>query len=190
MTSPDVLALRVCVVSTAAEPGPLLDHLTSTLVAGVRLSARSRLDEADGDVIWVDGPGLPRHEAGRSVADAARRGALVIVSDPGLIGEPAVGVPWCAARFPPVAADLRSLQALLAALLRAVGTTDLPVLFGRKEATAVDLPGTEALVDSETGAWCARVHVGAGEILWLGLLPEGEGAGFRVASHIPLRAAA
>jgi Methyltransferase FkbM domain len=186
----ELIQLEVGVVSSTPEPDPLLDHLCSTLVAGVKISVAGSLDRMHTDVVWVDSsahadPGSPRR-----VFEAAERGALVVVDDAGLLGERTVRVPLSDARFPAVAPELKPLQELLARLLGAVDEPHLPLLFGRADTAAVDLPRADVLVERDGHAWCARVRVGRGEILWLGLLPELNGAGFRVESHTPLRSAA
>jgi hypothetical protein len=182
------LQLEVCVVSATPRIGPLRDHLSSTLVAGVRIVTTTDLDCQRADVIWADRLGEP--SPGRALFDAADRGALVVVNDATILEADGVSVALSGARFPAVAPELRPLQELLAGLLGAVDETHLPVLFGRGETVAVDPAGGERLVESDAGAWCARVRVGHGEVLWLGLFPELDGAGFRVESHTPLRAAA
>lgn len=183
------LRLQVDVVRSTLEPTALLDHLSSTLVAGVRISSVRPADGLEGDVIWLDAGALGP-DLRRAVLKAAERGALVVVPDATLLGDRSVHVSLTGPRFPTVPAALTSLQDLLAALLGAVDESDLPFLFGRSETVAMNLPHADALVEGGQGAWCARVQMGEGEILWLGLLPELLGAGFRVESHTPLRATA
>jgi hypothetical protein len=184
------LGLEVCVASPAPEPGPLLDHFSSTLVAGVKISTTTSLAGVDADVLWVTSRLRDGVEPRRWLLEMAARGALAVVVDATLLDADAAGVPLSGARFPTVASELRPLQELLAGLLGAVDESDLPLLFGRSETSAAHLPGTDALVETDEGAWCARTRIGRGEILWLGLFPELDGAGFRVESHTPLRAAA
>src|SRR5262249_50293725 len=159
------------VSAAAADPGPLLDHLGSTLVAGVDVCLVDGFEGLDGDVVWVESRGPVDVEASRSVLDAAARGALVGGGDAALRGARARRVPWTAPRFPAVPPELRGLQDLLARLLRAVEPSQIPVLFGRNDTAAVEKPGADALVEGDAGAWCARVPLGRGEALWLGLLP-------------------
>ena len=74
-----LLQLDVCLVCAGPEPGLLLDHLSSTLVAGVRLSTATSLDAVEADVIWLEGAGESGPAARLAVLQAAERGALVIV---------------------------------------------------------------------------------------------------------------
>src|SRR5262245_11162784 len=185
-----VLQLEVGVVSTGPEPSPLLDHLFSTRVAGVKIAKLHALDPGGRDLVWLESRGRidPAHR--RPVFEAAARGTLVIVDDATVLTDRTASVSLGRARCPAVAPELISLQELLAGLLGAVDESFLPLLLGRTQTVAADLPGADVLLEGDGGAWCARVSVGLGEILWVGVLPDGDGAGFRVESHSPLRSAA
>ena len=186
----ELLQLDVCLLSGERHPGPLLDHVSSTLVAGVRISTATSLDSVEADVIWLEGPGGNGPEVGREVLQAAERGALVIIHDPTVLGVNPVSVPLTRGRFPSVNARLKPLQALLAQLLGVVDEEHFPLLFGRAETASANVTGGESLVEGDEGTWCGLVRCGRGEVLWLGLLPSLDGAGFRVESHTPLRSAA
>ncbi len=166
-----------------------MDHVSSTLVAGVKISTATSLKSLEADIVWIAG-GTNDPDANRAVFEIAERGALVIVHDPTLLGVSPVSVPLTGGRFPPVDARLGPLQDLFAQLLGAVDEPHLPLLFGRADTVAANVPRAESLVDGDGGAWCGRVPCGRGEVLWLGLFPCLDGAGFRVESHTPLRSAA
>lgn len=201
---PEALRLAVLLLHADGAVPPILDHLESTLVAGVDvravpLASAAASDLSACDVLWLEDTLPADGAAERRVLRATERGALVVSREARLVGTELAAAPLATAAYPGVRDELRGLQAVvreLAALAVEtdaakgwLGTPDAPHV-GTPSARPVAAPRLEVVVAGTRGAHVAVRQHGAGEVLWLGLLPPAAGSGFRVESHRPARAAA
>lgn len=187
MARPDpCLELRVGVLSDGGPPGPVHDHVSATLVAGVTSTRASRAALLeDVDVLWVDAGLDERDGLGDAVERATGRGAVVIATDRPLLGSAGPRLTLGGATFPPVRPALRPLQKLIAALLDAFPGDEASLLFADRELPTARGTAGEIVVAANGGALCALTRRERGEVLWLGVLGSSHGAGFRPATHRP-----
>ena len=173
------LRLSVCCPIQA----PLLDHLQSTLVAGVEVSATRGSSTPD---VWWLPPGAP--PTPRALADADA-GAVVIAHSPEALGLPAAPpIPVSHCSFPEVSGPLLGLQRVLSRILYAIQPS-VTLAFG-ETAAVLGAAADEVIISGPHGPCCAVLRRGRGLLLLLGVFPLGEGTGFRVERHLPLRSAA
>lgn len=168
----------------------LVAHFIGTRVAGVQFRAVSTTAALAGaDVVWLAPRSFGDGEWDRHLTEALSRGALLVTHGDGVsVRQYEFGSELLA---PVRRRALLPLQSLLKNLVAAFDAPALEMLFDTPRVARFEVDNAESLLETAAAeAVTALVRKGAGEVLFLGLTPRIDGAGFSPENHIPARATA